>query len=171
MFSFSDKYSYSSSAPQSLDRLCSTFQGIFLMILRCVSSQCKLLRLLSLVFVRIEKWKVKKITLPLFDLIFFSINFVPSLVISTLSLITLLLNLYFVHKAEGSFWADFILGLIWLLASATALNFFMSQRRTRGPGRQRQSCHHPRGGRHRWRHGEAPGVVGTGNRWFLIGAL
>ena len=63
----------------------------------------------------------------LIDLIFFSINFVPSLVISTLSLITLLLNLYFVHKAEGSFWADFILGLIWLLASATALNFFMSQ--------------------------------------------
>ena len=63
----------------------------------------------------------------LIDLIFFSIDFVPSLIISVLSLTTLLLNFHFVHKAEGSFWSNFFLGLLWLVVSAIALHIFTAQ--------------------------------------------
>lgn len=63
----------------------------------------------------------------LIDLIFFSIDFVPCFIISALSLTILLLNLHFVHNAEGGFWSNLFLGLIWLMVSAIVLHIFTAQ--------------------------------------------
>ena len=63
----------------------------------------------------------------LISLIFFCVDLAPCFILSALSLIAILLNLYFVHMAEGSFWLDLLLGLMWLSVSTIVMNFFKSK--------------------------------------------